>query len=89
MKLDAGVQTLERALMGEYQAVDWQKLQTEDPLAFNSHYVGYQQRYAVMQDIANQLAQEKQKYAEEQQAESQSVLRRELQAPAGEGSRME
>ena len=70
LKLDAGLQTLTRALEGEYSAVDWQKLQTEDPVRFNSEYVAYQQRYAVMQDIANALGQEKQKYAAEQEAKA-------------------
>jgi hypothetical protein len=72
LKLDAGLQTLTRALEGEFNAVDWQKLQTENPLEYNSQYVAYQQRYAVMQDIANNLAQERAKYAEEQQAKAQS-----------------
>lgn len=72
LKLDAGVQTLERALMGEFSTVDWQKLQAENPLEFNSQYVAYQQRYAVMQDIAGKLAQEKKQYAEEQQAKAQA-----------------
>lgn len=69
LKLDAGVKTLERALMGEFAAVDWTKLQTEDPARFNSEYVAYQQRYAVMQDIANQIAAEQKQY-QAQQAEA-------------------
>jgi hypothetical protein len=74
LKLDAGAKTLERALMGEFAAVDWQKLQTEDPVRFNSEYVAYQQRYAVMQDIANQIKQEQQKYSEEQQAKAKEFF---------------
>jgi hypothetical protein len=70
LRLDAGVQTLTRALEGEFSAVDWQKLQTEDPVRFNSEYVAYQQRYAVMQDIAKQIANEQQQYQAKAQADA-------------------
>lgn len=59
LKLDAGAQTLERALAAEFATVDWQKLQAEDPLAFNAQYVAYQQRYAVLQDIGKEIAAER------------------------------
>lgn len=68
LKLDAGVQTLERALAGEFAAVDWQKLQAEDPVSFNAQWVAYQQKVAVLQDIARQIAAERQQ-AQAQQAE--------------------
>lgn len=64
LRLDAGVKTLERALMGEFQSVDWAKLQAENPLEYNSKFVQYQQHYAMLNDIANQIAQEQQKYQE-------------------------
>lgn len=70
LRLDAGLQTLTRALEGEFSAVDWQKLQTEDPVGFNSEYVAYQQRYAVMQDIAGQIAKERQNYQAGEQAKA-------------------
>lgn len=70
LRLDAGLQTLNRALEGEFSAVDWQKLQTEDPVGFNSQYVAYQQRYAVMQDIAGQIAKERQNYQAQEQAKA-------------------
>lgn len=70
LRLDAGLQTLTRALEGEFSAVDWQKLQTDDPVRFNSEYVAYQQRYAVMQDIAGQIAKERQNYQAGEQAKA-------------------
>lgn len=70
VRLDAGVKTLERALMGEFSAVDWQKLQTEDPVRFNSEYVAYQQRYAILQDIAGQIATEQKAVHDKMQADA-------------------
>jgi hypothetical protein len=89
LKLDAGVKTLERALMGEFSGIDWQKLQAENPLDFNARYVGYQHRYAEMQDIANQIAQEQQKFQAEQQAKAKERFQEEfklLQAKVPEWS---
>jgi hypothetical protein len=31
LKLDAGIKTLERAMIGEFQSIDWQKLAVENP----------------------------------------------------------
>jgi hypothetical protein len=89
LRLDAGVKTLERSLMGEFANVDWQKLQAENPLDFNAKFVGYQTRYAQMQDIANQIAQEQQKFQEEQQAKAKERFQEEfklLQAKVPEWS---
>jgi hypothetical protein len=72
LRLDAGVQTLSRALEGEFGAVDWQKLQTEDPVRFNSEYVAYQHRFAVMQDIAKQIANEQQQAQAKAQADAKA-----------------
>ena len=70
LKLDAGVKTLERALAGEFSSVDWQKLQTESPEEFNRLYVGYQTRYAALNDIAGQIAQEQQRFQTDAQAKA-------------------
>ena len=89
LRLDAGAKTLERALMGEFQAVDWQKLQAEDPVRFNSEYVAYQQRYAVLQDIAKQIANEQQQAQGKAQADAQAKFAEEfklLQAKVPEWS---
>lgn len=70
LRLDAGLQTLQKALEGEFNGIDWNKLQAEDPLEFNKQWVGYQQRFANMQNIANQIAQE------QQHAQHQAALQR-------------
>lgn len=62
LKLDAGLQTLNRALMAEFQSVDWQKLAAEDPNSYNAKVVQFQQRNAQLQDIAAQLQAEKQQH---------------------------
>jgi hypothetical protein len=79
LKLDAGLQTLQRALAGEYATVDWQKLQEENPLEFNAQYVRYQQRYAQLQDIGNLIAQEQQKAQQEAAAQAEAYLREQKQ----------
>ena len=62
LKMDAGLKTLERALVGEFQSVDWQKLAAEDPAAYNASLVSFQQRNAQLQDIAAQIQQEQSQY---------------------------
>lgn len=74
LRMDAGLQTLERALAGEFAAVDWQGLQQTDPARFNAEYIAYQQRYAQYQGIAQQIAQEQQKAQSEMAAQQQSYL---------------
>lgn len=78
LRLDAGAKTLERALAAEFATVDWQKLQAENPLEFNSKFVQYQQRYAVLQDIANQIANEQKQYQETQQAKAHEKFSEEM-----------
>jgi len=53
--LDTGMAVLEKSLEGEFASVDWTKLQKENPAAFNAKYVEYQQRFASMQQIAQQI----------------------------------
>lgn len=72
LKLDAGSMTLERALKAEFAAVDWQRLQTEDPMQFNSQWVAYQQRYQVLDDISKQIANERAQF-QTQQTEQQKA----------------
>lgn len=62
LKLDAGHKTLERELLGEFQSIDWKKLAAENPAEYNSKLIGFQQRNAVLQDIARQIAAEQQQY---------------------------
>jgi hypothetical protein len=74
LKMDAGLQTLERALLSEFQSVDWQKLAQEDPAAYNASLVAFQQRNAQLQDIANHIAQEKQQHQLHQQEQFTAYL---------------
>lgn len=62
LKMDAGLKTLERALLGEFQSIDWQRLSAENPDLYNSQLVGFQQRQAALQDIAGQIANEQRQY---------------------------
>jgi hypothetical protein len=65
LKLDAGHKTLERALLGEFQSIDWQKLASENPTLYNEKLVGFQQRNAMLQDIARQIGAEQQQYQQQ------------------------
>lgn len=66
LRMDAGLQTLERSLLSEFQSVDWQKLAAEDPAAYNAKLVAFQQRNVQLQDIANQINAEKQQHQAQQ-----------------------
>lgn len=71
-QMDQGIAVLERALVGEYESVDWKKLQAENPAEFNAYYVGYQQRFGQMQQLAQQIQAEKQKEVAAQQAKAKA-----------------
>jgi hypothetical protein len=77
LRLDAGLQTLERALQGEFAAVNWQQLAAENPNDYNARLVQFQQRNAVLQDIAQQIATEKQQFQQQAQAQMQAQLEEE------------
>lgn len=70
--MEQGIQVLERSLVGEFQSVDWTKLQAEDPARFNSAYVGYQQRFGQLQSLSQQIAAEKQKEQGSMQAKAKA-----------------
>lgn len=74
VRLDAGVKTLERALESEFSGIDWQKLAAESPVDYNSKWVQYQQRYAVLNDIATQIGNEQKQYQETQAAKAKEFL---------------
>lgn len=75
LRLDAGVKTLERALAGEFAAVNWEKLAAEDPAAYNASLVQFQQRNQHLQDIARSIQTEQ----AEHQAQLQEAMRAYLQ----------
>lgn len=70
--LDRGIVVLERALVNEFSDVDWQALQTSDPAQFNAKYVGYQQRFAQLQELAKQIEAERQQSGSEQSARAKA-----------------
>lgn len=73
LKLDSGLTTLQRALEGEFAQVDWQALK-QDPSAFNAQYVAYEQRFAEMQRIGAEIAQERQQAQEQAARQAQAYL---------------
>lgn len=73
LRLDAGLKTLERSLMGEFASVNWQQLAAESPNDYNARLVQFQQRNAQLQDIAQQIATEQQQF--QQQAKAQADAR--------------
>jgi hypothetical protein len=77
LRLDAGYKTLERALMGEFAAVNWQQLAAENPNDYNARLVQFQQRHAQLQDIAQQIATEQQQFQQQAQAQAQALLEEE------------
>jgi hypothetical protein len=72
--LEMGLAILDRALQGELASVKWQELQDTNPIEFNSKYVAYQHRFGQMQQIAQQLAAERQKQQSSFQASQKAWL---------------
>lgn len=70
--LDKGLAILSQSLEGEFGAVDWTKLQNENPAEFNALYVKYQQRFASMQQIAQQIEASKQQQKASQEAQAKA-----------------
>lgn len=70
--MERGIQVLERSLVGEFQSIDWNKLQAENPAQFNASYVGYQQRFGQLQQLSQQISAEKQTDDASRQAKAKS-----------------
>jgi hypothetical protein len=68
-KLDAGLQVAQRALQGEFNSVNWDALQQSDPAQFAQTLLGFQQRQAMLSQLADQLGGER-RAQEQQQAEA-------------------
>lgn len=77
-RLDAGLQVAQKLLEGEFAQVDWQNLQTTDPLEFNQKYVAFQQRQAQLNQIANQLGQERQQGQQQAAQQQQAYLQEQM-----------
>lgn len=76
MNLNAATQVAQRLLDGEMAGIDWQALQQADPVEFNKHYVGFQQRQAQINQVAQMIGQERQQ-AEQQAASQKQAYRAE------------
>lgn len=74
LRMDAGLQTLERALYGEFASVNWQQLAAEDPNVYNAKLVGFQARNAELQDIARSIQTEKSQHQAQFEAAQQAYL---------------
>lgn len=78
LRLDAGLQTMNRLLLGEFQSVDWQKLAAEDPADYNARLVSFQQRNAELQDMAAQINAEKEQAQQRMQLQHQAAMAEQL-----------
>lgn len=72
LKLDASLKTAERLLAGEFAQVDWQRLASEDPAAYNAKFVDFQRRQAELDGVAQQINAEREQF-QAQQAEQQKA----------------
>lgn len=72
-RLDAGLQVAQRRLQGRFASVDWQALQA-DPAQYAQTYLSFQQEQAELDQIAQQLGQERSQQQKQQQAEHQKWL---------------
>jgi len=73
-QVDAGVQIAQRMLQGEFASINWQELQQTDPATFNQHYVSFQHRQAMIDQVAKQIGDERQTL-QQQQAQRQKEFK--------------
>jgi hypothetical protein len=78
-QVDAGVQVAQRLLQGEFASINWQELQQTDPATFNQHYVSFQHRQAMLDQIANQLGTERQTLQQQQAQQHKGFLEEQKQ----------
>lgn len=65
-KLEAGYAMAANLLNAEFANVDWQRLQQDDPIEFNSKYIQWQQHNARLSQLADAIAQHRQEQTEAQ-----------------------
>lgn len=73
-RLDAGLQVAQRALQGEFNSIDWDALQQSDPAQFAQTLLGFQQRQAMLGQIADQIGQERAQETKRQQEQQAAWL---------------
>jgi hypothetical protein len=66
-KLEAGYAMAANLLNAEFANVDWQRLQQDDPIEFNSKYIQWQQHNARLAQLAEAIAHHRQEQTEAQQ----------------------
>lgn len=75
MKIDAATQVAQRMLNHEFNGINWQELQN-DPVQYNAKFVEFQQRQAMLNQVADQIGQER-RASEEQQRQAQAAFLKE------------
>jgi hypothetical protein len=65
-RMDAGLQVAQRMLQGEFSQVNWEALQQQDPAQYAQTLLGFQQRQAQLDQVAQQLGQERQSQQKQQ-----------------------
>lgn len=68
-KLEAAHMMASQLLNNEFANVNWQQLQRDDPIEFNSKYIQWQQHHARLQNLAEQIAQTRE---QQQQAQKET-----------------
>lgn len=65
-KLEAAHLMASTMLNNEFAGIDWDRLQRDDPIEFNSKYIQWQQHHARLQHLAESIAQNRQSQQEAQ-----------------------
>lgn len=65
-RMDAGLQVAQRMLQGEFAQVNWDALQQQDPAQYAQTLLGFQQRQAQLDQVAQQIGQERQTQQKQQ-----------------------
>jgi len=73
-RMDAGLQVAQRMLQGEYAEVNWAQLQQTDPAQFAQTLLGFQQRQAMLDQVAKQIGTERQTQQQAQAQQHQAWL---------------
>jgi len=66
-KLEAAHAMATQMLNSEFSNVDWQRLQQDDPIEFNSKYIQWQQHHGRLSQLADAIAQNRQEQMQSQQ----------------------
>lgn len=81
-KLEAGYAMASHMLNNEFAGIDWQQLQRDDPIEFNSKYIQWQQHHGRLQQLADAIAQnretqmqaQRQAFEQHREAEKERIV---------------